>query len=367
MSTFKYYPALDGFRFLAFFLVFGFHVIAHAEIIGASETLLNSLAFFQLGWVGVDLFFVLSGFLITTRLLEDAEHRNFFRRFYTKRVLRIFPLYYLVCVFAFVVLPLVYPDAKKEFPDVFTQWPFFLLHLQNWWAALGNKGVFLAHFWSLAIEEQFYLIWPCVFLFLYRKNRLLTFCVAMIVLALALRIGLILSFESPGKFIYFATITRLDALLFGCLLAVLPNEFQRRFSTPRYKTFLYGLVFFSVIYLFIVWPADIFESTLAMAVVYTVVAMMACALIILLREDSKFTRVFEFKPIVYFGKISYGLYVYHWPIVLGCRLLVEKTGHQSPTTALVFVFVTFFLTLIVSAISYHVFEVRFLRLKNKLV
>ena len=138
-------PGLDGIRALAVLLV----VFYHLNLLG-------------LGWVGVQVFFVLSGFLITRLLLELRDGRalgSYLRTFFGRRVLRIFPLYYLFLVVALLLSALAIPSQAGP---VQHQWPYVATFTYNWWGMtrFHEKTWFLDHLWSLAIEEQFYLLWP---------------------------------------------------------------------------------------------------------------------------------------------------------------------------------------------------------------
>jgi len=157
-------PALDGLRGIAIILVMLHHFTYYRPTSGIDEQIVSVLIFF---WTGVDLFFVLSGFLITGILLDTRGNERYFTSFYARRILRIFPLYYLILFLALVVLPkfpavhtvLIGQDASVDLPP---QWPYWL-YLTNF--SIADRGwvhgwVDVA--WSLAIEEQFYLIWPLV-------------------------------------------------------------------------------------------------------------------------------------------------------------------------------------------------------------
>ena len=142
------------------------------------------------GWNGVDLFFVLSGFLITGVLLDAKGSTGYFRNFYARRVLRIFPLYYGVVLVHLVVLRYVLNDPN-HFDDRDIDLIWYLLHLSNLIVGLrSGRDTGLDHAWSLAIEEQFYLLWPLLVLWLNRR-RLIMLCVVLIGLAIALRIGFV--------------------------------------------------------------------------------------------------------------------------------------------------------------------------------
>ena len=146
-SEHKYYPALDGTRAIAALLVLVFHAMQEGLPL---PKLVN------FGQTGVDLFFVLSGFLITSILLA-ARPRDWseVRTFYARRSLRIFPLYYLALCFCALFL----------FP---VNWPFWI-YLENFWMSAGREVAGPGHLWSLAVEEQFYLVWPCLVLFVPRR------------------------------------------------------------------------------------------------------------------------------------------------------------------------------------------------------
>ena len=150
-------PTLDGVRGLAILLVLAHNYLLLESPSGIAgymtERVLNA------GWVGVQLFFVLSGFLITWGLLESRDTENYFRNFYARRVLRIFPLYYLMLILTFLVLPALNFYPKTIADDAPCQW-WLWLFLSNWSQPYGICGNSLPHFWSLAVEEQFYLVWP---------------------------------------------------------------------------------------------------------------------------------------------------------------------------------------------------------------
>jgi len=157
--------SLDGLRAIAIILVFLCHMQYHIPPVNLPAVVLR--AYVSQGWMGVDLFFVLSGFLITGILLDTREARNYFRGFYLRRILRIFPLYYLVLIAViFAGIRLNNPAFTTKLPLPADRWLYFC-YLTNWlalWKAhWGLHYVnYLAHFWSLAVEEQFYLVWPLV-------------------------------------------------------------------------------------------------------------------------------------------------------------------------------------------------------------
>ena len=201
-------PSLDGLRTIAVFAVVFYH----------SGLPVN-------GGVGVLMFFVISGFLITWLLLhEDRQWGNVsLRRFYIRRTLRIFPAFYvfwLLVVFSSIVF-------RKELQVSQAAASFF--YVNNYYQALwGDPGSALSHTWSLGIEEQFYLLWPLAFIILHSVNRRIYALLIMVPIFWIYRIGAVLLFDVPQGYVYEALDMRADQLLLGCLLAMI--LFQRSAS-----------------------------------------------------------------------------------------------------------------------------------------
>jgi peptidoglycan/LPS O-acetylase OafA/YrhL len=174
-------PTLDGLRGVAILLVLLSHLTLYSEM---STTTLLDRAYQRAtlaGWVGVDLFFVLSGFLITGILLDLKGSSRFFRTFYARRVLRIFPLYYAFLAIFYIALPQLL-SSKDQVLRLLADQKWYWLYLQNLQMARDGWPVpkYLAHFWSLAVEEQFYLIWPLGVL-KYGRRGLIAVCLTAMV------------------------------------------------------------------------------------------------------------------------------------------------------------------------------------------
>ena len=213
-------PALDGLRGLAIILVLLHHLTYYRPTAGIDAVIGDVIFFF---WTGVDLFFVLSGFLITGILLDTRDGDGYFKNFYARRVLRIFPLYYLVLFIAFVVLPqfpavhqvVIAQDLSVDLPP---QWPYWF-YLTNFSVAeYGWVHGWLDVAWSLAIEEQFYLIWPLV-IWLCPPRLMAWLCTGIFIAEVFAR-----SFARASDVdvlpIYVVTWFRVDGLVLGALLAV---------------------------------------------------------------------------------------------------------------------------------------------------
>jgi peptidoglycan/LPS O-acetylase OafA/YrhL len=185
-------PELDGIRGIAVLLVIIHHSVANYTPLATWEKVVCQAV--GIGWSGVDLFFVLSGFLISGILIDSRESPRYFTSFYARRVLRIFPLYfgYLLGFFCLIkpfaaIFP--FPEVAKWSLLPATEQLWYWSYLSNWRSGLGHDISFLTHFWSLAIEEQFYMVWPLVVFFASRK-ALLRICIGIVVLAVTMRTGL---------------------------------------------------------------------------------------------------------------------------------------------------------------------------------
>lgn len=214
----RHFPELDGLRGLAILMVLLFHY----------ATLLPSfvLPVFGQGWAGVQLFFVLSGFLITGILLDSKGQEHYFRNFYARRTLRIFPLYYgvlSVLLIALLVFRLGFPQVwahKHLAPLLWSYQPWLWTYTANIQMAIHNKVMFLVgHFWTLCVEEQFYLVWPLV-VFAFSRKTVLRICVALIAGALVIRLTLT-GLGAGGGTNFVLTPCQMDSLAAGALVATL--------------------------------------------------------------------------------------------------------------------------------------------------
>lgn len=219
-------PALDGVRGVAVLLVM-LHNLTILERRGSVSAKLWVLVT-DAGWIGVQLFFVLSGFLITGILLDERGERRYFRDFYVRRALRIFPLYYLVLVGRFWILPHVVPDV--DVPAVVTLG--FWFYLSNWTELSVGAVNGFGHFWSLAVEEQFYLVWPLAVAKLSRRG-LVYVCLALIVASGVARVAVYATHLNP-HWLYMSTVTRADALALGALVAIAIRDARARAWVAKY-------------------------------------------------------------------------------------------------------------------------------------
>jgi peptidoglycan/LPS O-acetylase OafA/YrhL len=302
-----YIPAFDGLRALAVAVV----VLVHA--FGTSHVaLVERIA--RAGWIGVDLFFVLSGFLITRILLDSRAHPHYFRNFYARRVLRIWPAYYALLAVAYVF------GAQLDGPAVHVRWPAFVLFVQN----LQGSSLFeraahpsraLGVTWTLAIEEQFYLLWP---LFVRRASR--PRLVAILLGVLALSPFLRFAFFRAGGLEASFTPLRLDGLAAGALLALLATD--ARLSRERLRVWsrrLIGLVLGPCV-LGVVLLAGLTTGSLAddvwRAVRYSGLALGFAGLVAAALIPGMLPAWLTRAPLRYVGRISYGIYLSHTLVLI---------------------------------------------------
>ncbi len=237
-------PVLDGIRGIAILLVMVFHFWVFGIATGTRlwERVYASAA--GMGWVGVDLFFVLSGFLITGILYDSRGRQHYFQVFYGRRTVRIFPLYYASLALFFWIIPfLLVRLHHSQFSETYnspTAKLFAWTYLLNWYEGLrGFNAVSLPlqHFWSLAVEEQFYLVWPILVLTLARR-RLMVLCGGLMALGLVLR-AVLYAIHLPSA-AYTLIFCRADSLAIGALVALSardPRDWKTLVKWARYLTF----------------------------------------------------------------------------------------------------------------------------------
>lgn len=350
-------PALDGIRGLGILLVLFYHYGLSASILGFDNRI---IWLSSLGWSGVDLFFVLSGFLITGILYDAKGKENYFRNFYARRTLRIFPLYYAAAI-AVILAGLFLGTSFLGGANPL----WILLYAGNFRMALEGGGGLLDHFWSLAIEEQFYLIWPFIVLNLSRKKLMLV-AVMMIVTAPILRTILVLN-NVDSLAIYVVTPARMDSLAMGALLALAIRnpggaEALKRWAWAGGLAALSGFMIVAAI-------SQNFSSSdpLILTAGISFLTFTYAAVVVLALTFGPLKRVMELPVMRWFGRYSYGLYVFH-PIINMTLLhspLTERFGPMTPAMAIGLLILAFALSLITSVLSFKFFESPLLRLKSR--
>src|ERR1035437_803051 len=369
----KHLPALDGVRGLAILMVLGYHLI---NVNTGSGTRLAVLlwSIHSLGWIGVDLFFTLSGFLITGILYDTLHVPHYFRNFYMRRFLRIFPLYYgfiFLLVLLTRVLHLTW-DGRQYVLLTYTQntgiWPVLDFNL--------SPRVDLVHLWSLAVEEQFYLIWPLIIFMVRDRRRLIAVSLFLSGLALALRIGLPLlgiSTITTGVL----TPCRVDELLLGGCLALITRGSIEVVSGRWMILTVVAAAGIIVGYTLSCGREEMRGTFFGSTFSYSVIALGSVALLALvLSPKSVLQKVFSCGFLRILGKYSYGIYVLHFFTVSMFGILIKRMFGESLEVALTPLLHSLMLASLAQFVvntavvfvaayaSYNLYEVHFLRLKR---
>ncbi|RYY69416.1 MAG: acyltransferase [Chitinophagaceae bacterium] len=348
---FRYVPALDGIRGVAVITVMFFH---------------SSVLNLQGGFLGVDIFFVLSGFLISTLILKEFNEAGTlnFRNFYIRRALRLMPAMLLV-LFSLWAAVLVFGNKFGTTPTtMFSSTIYTLFYSANWVVTFGLAPwpAAIVHFWSLAIEEQFYLLWPIAFFILLKQKVKPTSIVqAILVLVLILTSWRIFLWTTEHNFarVYFATDTRLNSLFIGCLLAIAVSNDLVPAALKRYSTLILGTS------LCVLLPCLFYMnngSNFTYFVGFELAAIVTTGMIVgVLYGHNFFTRFFEQRFLVWFGKLSYGIYLWHGVTFY----FFEKVDFPFKEYKPVLFISQFGSSLLAATFSYYFVEKYFLRLKGQ--
>jgi peptidoglycan/LPS O-acetylase OafA/YrhL len=361
-------PALDGIRGVAIIWV-----VLHNTTDLLPPVLhgtWHALAFLvHPGWIGVQLFFALSGFLITGGLLDTQSATNYFSAFYARRALRILPLYYTVLILLLIVAPVLHLEPTQLHADAKQQLSLWLF-IVNWTHA---EPYGFGHFWSLAVEEQFYLFWPLIVHRL-SARRLFKACVYIAMISFVGRCIMVFNGAS-SQTVYTATISHLDALALGGAGACLAR-------IPAAKTWLasrLSAIDLSALVLFVVgfpitrgYASDSLQCELFG---FSLLAICCAALVTSAAaggEQARQTliaRALRWSPLRYWGKYSYAIYIFHQLIhkLLGEPWMVSRFGSQPPAQ-IVYAYSLFIglVSFCAAFLSYHVLEKHFLALKSLL-
>lgn len=336
--------SLDGYRGVAVFLVLISHIpgIVGFDLYNHLFTLFKKTG---IGYIGVEMFFILSGYLITSTLVKSSDKPNLLGNFYYKRVLRLAP----VSLLTILVCAIVFPDYEY--------W-YNLLFLSNYYFAFNDEAHPLRHFWSLAVEEQFYFIWPIVLLLTIRNKVLMGLVICgLVLISLSVTVirDVVYNSTVAHDLIYRSLETRMMSLLVGCAMAT--------YGVPKIapvKLLVAVMVAFILSCIFIVWGKE--NNLVPTHSVKAVCLLVMCVCTFILAVRSKVVGKLLSNPILcYFGMISYGLYVYHLPVFYYFGISHMQGGMSDIPTLLWALITTGSITLA----SWYLMESPILKLKRK--
>ena len=350
-----YHAPLDGLRGLAIILVIFYHCL------GSDLFFIKQVS--TLGWCGVDLFFVLSGFLITGKLLDSKTKNSInLSHFFFNRAIRILPVYVLCLVIVFGSILLFELTDYHLFIDkqivfwTFTENIYFAF--SGWPSEIG----LLSHFWSLAIEAQFYLIWPFVIIFV-PKNHFIKVCISIIIVVLTLRYLI-----SDPLFSYFFTPTRRDGFIFGAITIFLLRE-NLSVIRSHLNTFTI-LALAALLSTYYFSSGFILNNHLTTSIGFSILALSFSILIVWTYSNStlgkRLTFLFSRQWIKKIGRYSYGIYAYHWILYKAFFSDLQSFVQdlEVPFYNYISTFIFLIIVYLLSAISYELYEKRFLAMKK---
>ena len=373
----NYYPALDGLRAVAVLAVMLHHYFTHFLLMAP-------------GWASVDVFFVLSGFLITGILYDSRDRRHRFRDFYMRRVLRIFPLYYGIWLLLLVTTPLL----QWEWRPLWALWP---VHLGNYipfllshprypsgyenllsaahFGSFAVPALSLGHFWSLCVEEQFYLVWPTIVFLVRRRSTLLV--TSIVIAAAVLLARIVLLFTLPevllgSHFLKAFTPVRVDAFMYGGVLALLLRGERERAWLSQHRQAVCRSVYGGCALCTGVFVG--FYGVRAISVVNPWVTTVGFSLIDLfaaivvldaITPGTVVFRVLDLRVLRWLGGISYGVYVLHDLLHSFYVHVIGKLGYTGRTQTVLTFLLALPCTLLLAQLSYTFYEKPFLRLKSR--
>ena len=350
-----YFPELDGLRFFAFILVFIHHNTLFANIPYLSVLKIN-------GWIGVDLFFVLSAYLFTYLLIAESKKTNTinFRKFYIRRIFRIWPIYFLLVALSIFATLIVFHgklsnDIMIRILGLFTFSDNILSSIYGY-----NKMSFSGHLWTIGYEEQFYIFIPFIIYTLVRasfKMRLISLLL-LVVIFNAIRFYLIYQ-NVPYPAIYVLPFTHFESIILGIVVGFGGLDFCLKKINPLILAGTGILVFTLIEFL----PARN-VITYWQILTYLLVGISTALILYATLKSSYLKRKLSNKIFVFLGKRSYGLYIYHRLAIVIVTFTLKRL-HVIPLNSLTMFIFSLIITILISIVSYQLIEIPFLVLKRK--
>lgn len=363
-----YFSGINSLRFLAALAV----IITHIELLKGSfgfKSYWKNPIIFNLGGIGVYFFFVLSGFLITYLLLVEKEKNGniAIKQFYFRRILRIWPLYYLILIIGFFILPhfqvfhisYLQDNFNKNFTENLILYIFILPNLAfSLFTAVPNIG----QVWSIGVEEQFYIIWPWI---VSKSKNIMQTLIIIISVLILLKVTVLILGKFYSDSVWYAPLKLFIAMSkFECM-AIGGIGAYLLFSKINFLALLYNkYILFSSVFLI---PLLIFITPEFLQDGIHIIYSILFLIIILNVSNNASVKFLENKTLNYLGKISYGVYMYHFmiiPLVLHFLRVNLHSSSEGLTNLLIYTIIIG-LTIIVSGLSYRFIELPFINLKSK--
>jgi peptidoglycan/LPS O-acetylase OafA/YrhL len=357
-STEKHIPVLDGIRGLAVLLVIGQH---YGDLSNSGSLVVRMFSAVKaMGWSGVDIFFALSGFLITGILWRKRNDPHRWKNFYSRRALRLFPVFYGVWIF----LAIYIFATRKPWHAYYFAYLFYAGNFASR-ASIGDFGI--GHFWSLAVEEQFYLIWPLVLWRLDRAKTAMYLLVGAALFSIALKPILILM--HLGDWGYYLLPSHMEGLALGSFLALAAQSPAKRLYLTRAARLL-PLILLALLGLFLYFHG--LPNTYPEADAWAIPLFSVGAALLIwnsLIPGSAYGKIMNLSFLRFYGKYSYGLYVYHLLLrgVFRRTIYLPLTSriHSSLVSGFVYMAICLVLLTGLAMASLHYFETPFLKLKRR--
>ena len=362
-----YLPSLEGVRAYAFLVVFFAHYTPFSPpVMHFRPWMFPFMLVERIAWIAVPIFFVMSGYLIGGILYDTRDRKGFFRVFYCRRILRVFPVYYLT------LLSIACLDSVHRISLNYRFWSDFLYiqnllpgYISNFDAPPFSQT---AHFWSLAIEEQFYLLWPLVVWFCPSRRRLIGVTVSLISLCCILRFSACWTHFST-EYCYVLTPTRVDAILLGVVLALIRHDriYKRLERFAKYAA-LAGITVMMI--LVARFPLVAPTAYLLAACEISIVNLTSTAIIVAVLEEGSFLcQICSVRWICWLGSLTYGLYIFHYVYHgwFANSFIYTLAAYISlPVAYFVSTAIAFCLTLLLAVLSYRFIERPAMNLKSRI-